>query len=332
MIPGTLKGTKAIGWYIEEYGVAQVSMNITNINVSPLHVCFDEVTNKAQARGIRVTGAEIVGLIPKCALIDAGKYYLAKQQRSLGVSEEELVKIAVKSMGLDDLKPFVPEEKVIEYMIEDKKKKKLVDLTCKGFANETASESPAPGGGSISAYVASLGAALGTMVANLSAGKAGWDERWEEFSKVAQKGQEIKDELLHLVDEDTNAFNKIMDAFSLPKKTDSDKSARHLAIQEATKYAIQVPFNTLQKSFEVFEVCTQMIENGNPNSITDGAVGVLCAKAACYGAYMNMLINCQSLEDKVFVADITSKAQALIAKADQIEAKYTKQVLDKISK
>jgi glutamate formiminotransferase len=332
MIPGTLKGTKAIGWYIEEYGVAQVSMNITNINVSPLHVCFDELTSKAAARGIRVTGAEIVGLIPKCALIDAGKYYLAKQQRSLGVDEKELVKIAVKSMGLDDLKPFIPEEKVIEYMIEDKSQKKLVDLTCIGFANETASESPAPGGGSISAYVASLGAALGTMVANLSSHKPGWDERWEEFSKVAQQGQRIKDELLHLVDQDTNAFNKIMTAFGLPKKTDSDKQIRHTAIQEATKYAIQVPFNTLQKSFEVFDVCTQMIEKGNPNSITDGAVGVLCAKAACYGAYMNMLINCQSLEDKAFVADITAKAKALIAKADAIEAKYTKEVLDKISK
>ncbi len=331
MIPGTLKGTKAIGWYIEEYGIAQVSMNITDANVSPLHVCFDEVSAKAAARGVRVTGVEIVGLVPKKTLIDAGKYYLAKQQRSLGVDEAELIKIAVKSMGLDDLKPFNPQEKVIEYMIEDHSAKRLVDMTCTGFANETASESPAPGGGSISAYMGALGAALGTMIANLSSHKAGWDERWEEFSKVAEKGQAIKDELLFLVDEDTHSFNLIMEALGLPKKTDEDKAKRKEAIQAATKYAIEVPYRTLCKSFEVFEVCQQMVESGNPNSVTDAAVGILCARAACLGAFMNMQINCSSLEDKAFVKDIIAKGQALVDKAEQIEKEFTARVLKQIS-
>lgn len=331
-IPGTLKGTKAIGWYIEEYGVAQVSMNITNINVTPLHVCFDEVCKKADARGVRVTGVEIVGLVPKKTLIDAGKYYLAKQQRSLGVSEEELIKIAVKSMGLDDLKPFNPKEKVIEYMIEDDSQKKLINLTCKGFANETASESPAPGGGSISAYCGALAAALGTMVANLSSHKPGWDERWEEFSKTAEKGQQLKDDLLHLVDEDTNAFNKIMNAFALPKKTDEDKQKRTEAIQEATKYAIEVPYQTLQKSREVFEICKLMVDTGNPNSVTDAAVGILCARTACIGAFMNMKINCASLTDKAFVEDIIAKGQQIVNEANDIEKAYTAQVLETISK
>lgn len=331
-IPGTLKGTKAIGWYIEEYGIAQVSMNITNINVTPLHVCFDEVCKKADARGVRVTGVEIVGLVPKKTLIDAGKYYLAKQQRSLGVSEEELIKIAVKSMGLDDLKPFNPKEKVIEYMIEDDGQKKLINLTCKGFANETASESPAPGGGSISAYCGALAAALGTMVANLSSHKPGWDERWEEFSKTAEKGQQLKDDLLHLVDEDTNAFNKIMNAFALPKKTDEDKQKRTEAIQEATKYAIEVPYQTLQKSREVFEICKLMVDTGNPNSVTDAAVGILCARTACIGAFMNMKINCASLTDKAFVEDIIAKGQQIVNEANDIEKAYTAQVLETISK
>jgi glutamate formiminotransferase / formiminotetrahydrofolate cyclodeaminase len=329
-IPGTLKGTKAIGWYIEEYGIAQVSMNITNTTLAPLHVCFDEVSAKAQARGVRVTGVEVVGLIPKKTLIDAGKYYLAKQQRSLGVSEKELVKIAIKSMGLDDLKPFNPEEKVIEYLIEDRSNKKLVDLTCTGFADETASESPAPGGGSIAAYCGALAASLGTMVANLSSHKPGWDDRWKEFSDTAEKGQALKDELLHLVDEDTAAFNKIMNAFSLPKKTEEDKQARKNAIQEATKYAVEVPYRTLQKSRETFEICKLMIETGNPNSITDGAVGVLCAKAACVGAFMNMKINCASLEDKDFANDILAKGQKLVDEACEIESKYTSMVLSKI--
>lgn len=332
MIPGTLKGTKAIGWFIDEYGIAQVSMNITNIAETPLHICFDEVVNKAAARGIRVTGVEIVGLVPKCTLIDAGKYYLAKQERSLGVDDAELIKIAIKSMGLDDLKPFIPEEKIIEYMIEDKSSKKLIDMTCKDFANETASESPAPGGGSIAAYMGSLGAALGTMVANLSSHKSGWDERWEEFSLWAEKGQALKDELLFLVDEDTKSFNLIMDAFGLPKKTDEDKAARKQAIQDATKYAIEIPYRTLCRAFDVFELCIAMVKTGNPNSITDAAVGILCARAACYGAFMNMKINASSLDDKEFVNDILSKGEALITKADALEKEYTAIVMAEISK
>lgn len=319
-IPGTLKGTKAIGWFIKEYGVAQVSMNITDTNTTPLHVAFEEVCNKAAARGIRVTGTEIVGLVPKKTLIDAGKYFLAKQQRSLGIDEPEIIKIAIKSMGLDDLKPFIPEEKVIEYLIEkDNKTEKLMDMTCTGFANETASESPAPGGGSISAYMGSLGAALGTMVANLSSHKPGWDERWEEFSQWAEKGQKIKDDLLWLVDEDTHSFNLIMEAFGMPKSNDAEKAARKKAIQDATKYAIEVPYKTIQRSFDVFELCAAMIEKGNPNSVTDAGVGVLCARAAVMGAYLNVKINASSLEDKAFAEEMVSKAQAYVVKAKELE-------------
>ena len=320
-IPGTLKGTKAIGWFIKEYGVAQVSMNITDTNATPLHVAFEEVRKKADARGIRVTGTEIVGLVPKKTLIDAGKYFLAKQQRSLGIDEAEIIKIAIKSMGLDDLKPFIPEEKVIEYLIEkDNKTEKLMDMTCTGFANETASESPAPGGGSISAYMGSLGAALGTMVANLSSHKPGWDERWEEFSQWAEKGQKIKDDLLWLVDEDTHSFNLIMEAFGMPKGNDAEKAARKQAIQDATKYAIEVPYKTIQRSFDVFELCAAMIEKGNPNSVTDAGVGVLCARAAVMGAYLNVKINASSLEDKTFAEEMVSKAQAYVVKAKEFEA------------
>ncbi len=330
-IPGTLKSTKAIGWFIEEYGVAQVSMNITNIADTPVHIAFDEVSAKAQARGIRVTGSEIVGLVPKKTLIEAGKYYLAKQQRSLGVSEAELIKIAIKSMGLDDLKPFNPQEKIIEYLLEDTTAKKLVDMSCTAFADETASESPAPGGGSISAYAGALGASLATMVANLSSHKAGWDDRWEEFSKWAEKGQALKDELLLLVDEDTASFNKIMDAFSLPKSNDAEKAARKQAIQDATKYAILVPFRTLEKSFEVFDVCRAMIEIGNPNSVTDAGVGVLCARTAVIGAYLNVKINTGSLDDKAFVAEILAKAEQTVAKANSLEKELMEQVNQKIA-
>ncbi len=320
MIPGTLKATKAIGWFIEEYGIAQVSMNITNISITSLHTAFEEVSRCANNRGIRVTGAEIVGLVPKKVLIDAGKYFLGKQQRSKGVSEEEIIKIAVKSMCLDDLKPFDPKEKVIEYLLEsDNKEKKLVDMTCTGFANETASESPAPGGGSISAYLGALGAALGTMVANLSSHKAGWDDKWEEFSIWAEKGQQLKDELLFLVDEDTRSFNKIMDAFGLPKKTEEEKLARSAAIQEATKYAIEVPWRTMQKSFEVFDICKAMIEIGNPNSITDAGVGALCARSAVLGAMLNVKINASSLKDRVFADKIIQDAENLAKEAQQIE-------------
>lgn len=330
MIPGTLKGTKAIGWYIEDYGIAQVSMNITSIKVAPVHLCFDEVCRCAQNRGLRVTGCEIVGLIPKSVLIDAGKYYLAKQQRSLGVSEEEIMKVAIKSMGLDDLKPFDPKEKVIEYLIEDKSQKKLVDLTCVGFCDETASESPAPGGGSVSAYMGALAASLGTMVANLTGGKAAYDDEWEKFSDVAVKGQALKTELLHLVDEDTNAFNKIMNAFGLPKKTDEEKAARTAAIQEATKFATEVPFHTMQKSFEAFEVCRAMVEWGNPASVTDGGVGALAARSAVMGAHLNVKINASSLKDEAFKNDILAKAAELEARAIKEEAEIIKIVNEKI--
>lgn len=326
-IPGTLKGTKAIGWYIAEYGIAQVSMNITNTNATPLHVAFDEVCEKAAARGIRVTGAEIVGLVPKKTLIDAGCYYLQKQRRSLGIDEREIIKIAVKSMGLDDLKPFNPDEKVIEYLLEkDNISSKLMDMTCAAFANETASESPAPGGGSISAYMGALGAALGTMVANLSSHKPGWDDRWEEFSKYAVVGQKIKDELLWLVDEDTQSFNKIMNAFGLPKGTDEEKAIRRQAIEEATKYATEIPFKTVQRSFDVFALCEAMVETGNPNSVTDAGVGALCAKAAVTGAYFNVRINAATLQDKEFAADIVKKAYEYVEKAAALEAKIVKRV------
>src|SRR5574344_842554 len=314
MIPGTLKGTKAIGWYIEDYGIAQVSMNITSIKVAPVHLCFEEVCAKAAARGIRVSGCEIVGLIPKSVLIDAGKYYLAKQERSLGVSDEEIMKIAIKSMGLDDLKPFDPKEKVIEYLIEDHSQKKLVDLSCTGFANETASESPAPGGGSVSAYLGALGASLATMVANLSSHKVGWDDQWETSSNWAVKGQAIKEELLHLGDEDTNAFNMIMNAFGLPKKTDAEKAARTAAIQEATKFATEVPFHTMNVATEVFDLARAMTEIGNPNSVTDAGVGALCCRSAVMGAFLNVKINAAGLDDK-------AKAEELIRKGAEIEAK-----------
>lgn len=331
MIPGTLKGTKAIGWYIEDYGIAQVSMNITSIKVAPVHLCFDEVCRCAQNRGIRVTGCEIVGLIPKSVLIDAGKYYLAKQKRSLGVSEEEIMKVAIKSMGLDDLKPFNPKEKVIEFLIEDNSQKKLVDLTCTGFCEETASESPAPGGGSVSAYMGALAASLGTMVANLTGGKAAYDDEWEKFSDVAVHGQQLKNELLHLVDEDTNAFNKIMNAFGLPKKTDEEKAARSAAIQEATKFATEVPFHTMQKSFEAFEVCRAMVEWGNPASVTDGGVGALAARSAVMGAHLNVKINASSLKDEAFKNDILSKAADLEAAAIKEEAEIIAIVNQKIN-
>lgn len=325
MLPGTLKGTKAIGWYIAEYGIAQVSMNITNTNVTPLHVAFDEVSSKAAKRGVRVTGAEIVGLIPKKVLIEAGDYYLAKQHRSLGIDEKEKIKIAVKSMGLDDLKPFNAEEKVIEYLLEkEDTTPKLVDMTCTGFANETASESPAPGGGSISAYMGALGAALGTMVANLSSHKPGWDDKWEYFSEWAQKGQALKDTLLALVDEDTNAFNVIMNAFGMPKGTEEEKAARKQAIQDATKYATEVPMKTIEASFQVFDICKAMIKKGNPASVSDAGVGVLCARAAVHGAYLNVKINASSLVDKEYANMMIEKAHNYVVMADKLEKSLMK--------
>lgn len=308
MIPGTLTGTKAIGWFIDEYGVAQVSMNITNLSQTPLHVAFDEVSEKAQMRGIRVTGLEIVGLVPKKAIIDAGEHYLRKQSRSLGVTEAEKVKIAIRSMGLDDLKPWDPKEKIIEYVIdEEARMNRLIDLTCREFADETASESPAPGGGSISAYLGTLGAALATMVANLSSHKAGWDDRWDEFSDWAVKGQEIKDDLLRLVDEDTESFNRVMDAFGLPKGSDDEKAARAAAIQAATRYAAEVPFRTMQRSFDAFEVIRAMAEHGNPNSVSDAGVGALCARSAVIGAYLNVKINAAGLKDREFANNLLKR-------------------------
>jgi len=327
MIPGTLKGTKAIGWYIDEYGVAQVSMNITNTSATPLHVAYEEVKEKAEQRGVRITGTEIVGLVPKKALLDAGYYFLKKQQRSLGIDEKEVMKIAVKSMGLDDLKLFDPAEKVIEYLLEkDQSSKKLMDMTCAGFANETASESPAPGGGSIAAYMGALGAALGTMVANLSSHKPGWDERWEEFSDYAVQGQKIKDELLWLVDEDTHSFNLIMNAMGLPNGTEKEKTARKKAMEEATKYAIEIPFRTVQRAYDVFDLCEAMIEKGNPNSVTDAGVGILCAKAAVIGAYLNVRINATGLEDKKFAEEVVEKAKGFVEKAMARETKLLQRV------
>jgi glutamate formiminotransferase/formiminotetrahydrofolate cyclodeaminase len=329
-VPGTLKSVKAIGWYIEEYGVCQISMNLTNINVTPVHMAFDEVCKKATERGIRVTGSELVGLIPLKSLLDAGIYFLKKQQRSVGVSESELIKIAVKSMGLDELAPFKPEERIIEYLLKDKADSKLIRMDLAAFADETASESPAPGGGSISAYVGSLGISLATMVANLSSHKKGWDDRWEEFSAWAEKGQKIKNELLRLVDADTAAFNKIMTAFSLPKSTDEEKKIRTDAIQSATKFAIEVPFKVMQLSYDSLEVIKAMAEIGNPNSVSDAGVGALCARSAVMGAFMNVRINASGYNDKTFVNDILAKGKEIEEKTIATEAAILKIVDEKI--
>ena len=330
MRPGTLKSTKGIGWYIEEYGIAQVSMNLTNISVTPLHIAFDEVCRAAEARGVRVTGTEIVGLVPKKALIDAGKHFLRKQHRSVGISESEIIRIAVRSMGLDELKPFIPEEKIVEYMVAPQSGKRLVDMTCTAFAEETASESPAPGGGSISAYMGALGAALGTMVANLSSHKAGWDERWEEFSDYAERGQAIMAELLHLVDEDTEAFNRIMAVFAMPKSTDEEKAARSAALQEATLYATQVPLKTMKASLKVFEIVKAMAEIGNPNSVSDAGVGALAARSAVLGAQLNVKINAAGLKDREVADALVAEAEAIAAEAVKLEAETLAIVNEKI--
>ena len=309
-IPGKLKAVKGIGWYIEEYGIAQISYNLTNINITPMHIAFDETCKSAEKRGLRVTGSELVGLIPLQAMLDAADYFLKKQERSLGISESEKIKIAVKSLGLDDLKPFDPEEKIIEYVMKDDTKK-LVDLTVTGFAEETASESMAPGGGSISAYVGALGVSLGTMVANLSAHKAGWDDRWEEFSKWAEKGQQYKNKLMYLVDEDTNAFNKIIDGFRMPKGTDEEKAIRRKAIQEATKYATEIPFQVMETAYNSIEVMEAMLKDGLQSSLSDAGVGVLCARTAVLGAYFNVRINAKDIKDRDFVDDIVEKAEKI---------------------
>lgn len=331
MRPGTLKATKAIGWYIEEYGIAQVSMNITDISITPLHVAFDEVCRKADARGVRVTGTEIVGLVPKRALLEAGRYFLRKQHRSTGIAEEEIIRLAVKSMGLDDLKPFDPKEKVIEYLLEaEDQKKRLIDLTCKGFAAETASESPAPGGGSISAYMGALGAALGTMVANLSSHKAGWDDRWEEFSDWADRGQALLAELLHLVDEDTEAFNRIMAVFAMPKSTDEEKAARSAALQEATLYATEVPLRTMKAAVRVFPLVRAMAETGNPNSVSDAGVGALAARSAVLGACLNVKINAAGLKDRERAGALVAEAESIAADAVRLETEVLAIVEEKI--
>ena len=329
-IAGSLKSVKAIGWYIEEYGIAQISMNLTNINITPVHIAFDEVCRKADARGIRVTGSELVGLVPLKSLTDAGKYFLKKQQRSTGVSEKELIKIAVKSMGLDELGIFKPEERVIEYLLQNSSNNKLVNLRLTEFADETASESPAPGGGSIAAYVGALGVSLATMVANLSSHKKGWDDQWEEFSNWAEKGQQYKNELMKLVDADTKAFNQIMTAFGLPKTTDDEKVIRNRAIQDATKFAIEIPFKVMQVSYDSMEVIKAMAEKGNPNSISDAGVGALCARSSVIGAFMNVRINAEGCDDKNFVSGILADGREIENKAIALEIEILKIVDGKI--
>lgn len=329
-IPGTLKGCKAIGWYIEEYGIAQVSMNITDINTTPLHVAFEEVCRAAAARGLRVTGTEIVGLVPKRVLLETGRYYLEKQQRSLGISEDEIIKIAAKSLGLSDLKPFNPREKVIEFLMEDEavmaEKERLIRMTLKGFARETASESAAPGGGSVSAYMGALAAALGAMVANLSAHKRGWDDRWKEFSDQAVKGQDIMERLLKLVDEDTAAFAKIMNVFSMPKGTEEEKAARAEAMEKATLYATQVPLRTMQTALEAMPLALEMARKGNPASASDAGVGAIAALAAVKGAQLNVRINAAGLKDRAMADSLTAEAEKIAEEAAEKEAEILSEV------
>jgi len=325
-IPGKFKGVKGIGWFIEEYGIAQVSYNITDIKAAPVHLVFDESVKAADKRGVRVTGSEIIGLVPKQVMLDAADYFLRKQNRSLGISEKEKIKIAVKSLGADDLKPFNPKEKIIEYLLEDEAQSKLVDLTLSDFADLTASEAPAPGGGSIAAYSATLGVALGTMVANLSSHKRGWDDRWEFYSDWAVKGEKYKQQLLHLVDEDTNAFNKIMDAFQLPKKTEEDKKIRAEAIENATIYAAEVPLKVMQTAYDSMEIMEAMAEFGLPASISDVAVGALAARTGVYGAYYNVKINVSGLKNQDKAKELLDKAENLLEKTKQREAKILKMV------
>ncbi len=328
--PGKLKAVKGIGWYIPEYGIAQISYNLTDITITTIHKAFEETVKSADERGIRVTGSELIGLVPLHALIDAGKYFLKKQKRSVGISDAEIIKIAVKSLGLDELAPFDPQEKIIEYKMAQGGEKQLIDMNLTEFAYETASESPAPGGGSISAYVGALGISLGTMVANLSSHKAGWDNRWEEFSTWAEKGQAYNDKLLKLVDEDTNAFNKIMDAIRMPKGSDEEKAMRKQAIDNATKYAIETPFEVMKTAYESMDVMKAMVEIGNPNSVTDAGVGALCARTAVMGAFMNVKINCAGFDDKSYVEEMIAKAQDIENKTIALEAEIIKLTNEKI--
>ncbi len=329
-IPGSLKSVKAIGWYIEEFQVAQISMNLTNISITPVHVAYDEVFRRAEARGVRVTGSELVGLIPLNAMLDAGRYFLKKQKRSAGVSDKELIRIAVKSLGLNELYPFKPEEKIIEYMLEKSGDKKLVSLSLEDFMEETASESPAPGGGSVSAYMGAMGVSLGTMVANLSSHKRGWDDRWEEFSDWAEKGKTYQSRLLGLVDKDTDAFNEIMVAFRLPQKSDAEKKSRKTAIEDATKNAIMVPFRVMEIAIQSMEVLEELAKIGNPNSISDIGVGVIAAKACVRGAFLNVKINASDLGDKKFVDEIIKKGKRIEEKAATKEEEILKLVESKI--
>ena len=328
-IPGKLKAVKGIGWYIDEYGIAQISYNLTNISITSMHEAFDETCKSANKRGLRVTGSELIGLIPLKAMLDAGDFYLKKQQRSLGISEAEKIKIAVKSLGLDDLKPFNPDEKIIEYVLKSKTKQ-LIDLTLINFAEETAGESMAPGGGSISAYVGVLGVSLGTMVANLSAHKAGWDDKWEEFSSWAEKGQTYKNKLLALVDEDTNAFNKIIEGFRMPKSNDKEKEERAFAIEEATKYATEVPFKVMETAYQSMEVMLTMAKTGLQNSLSDAGVGALCARTAVYGAYFNVRINAKDIKDRTFADDIINRAKIIFDKTVALENEIIAYINEKI--
>ena len=330
-IPGSLKSVKAIGWFIEEYGIAQISINLTNINITPLHIAFDETCKKATERGLHVTGSELVGLIPLKALTDAGKYFLEKQQRSSGVGEKELIRIAVKTLGLDELSEFKPEERIIEYLLAGENNQKLASLSLYDFADETASESPAPGGGSIAAYAGALGVSLATMVANLSSHKKGWDHRWQSFSIWAEKGQAFKAELLRLVDADTRAFNGIMEALALPKGTDLEKSIRNEAIQAATKKAIDVPFRVMEVAASGMELIRVMAIDGNPNSVSDAGVGALCARAAVMGAFMNVRINAKDYEDRNYVDNILSRGKLLEEKTIREEQEILAIVNEKIN-
>ena len=329
-VPGKLKSVKGIGWFIEEYGIAQLSLNLTDIDVTPMHIAFDEACKSSAERGIRVTGSELVGLVPKQALLDAADFFLKRQERSLGISEREKIKIAVKSMGLDDLGPFDPEKRVIEYLLADVKNERLVRMDLRRFSEETAAESPAPGGGSVAAYCGALGAALGTMVANLSAHKRGWDERWEEFSQWAVKGEELRRELIRLVDEDTLAFDAIMAAMQLPKGSPEQVEARKAAIREATKGAILAPLRTMELCVECMTVAKAMADIGLKASVSDAGVGALCARAGALGAYLNVRINCAGLDDEAWKKDVLEKADRLKAKAEKSEAEVMAVVLGKV--
>ena len=330
MIPGSLKSVKAIGWYIEEYGIAQISMNLTNLSVTPLHIAFDEVCRRAEARGLRVTGSELVGLVPLKVMLEAGKYFLRKQKRSLGVPDGELIRIAVKTLGLNELHPFRPEEKIIEYVLAEKTKKRLIDKTLESFMNETASESPAPGGGSVAAYIGALGTALGTMVANLSSHKRGWDDRWEEFSVWAEKGKEIQNRLLKFVDEDTAAFNRIMEAYGMPQNSDEEKENRSRAIQEATLHAMNIPYQVMETACSALEVIKAMAETGNPNSVSDAGVGALAIRVAVEGAYMNVLINASAVKETPDAKILLEKGRTIMDKTQQVCGKIVEKVFESL--